>query len=187
MNIGKGLHRDTIDVDPNVILQGLKDGLGDGKTLMTDDQAQQSLMALQMEVRAQQEVKRKQEAVDNQKAGEAFLAANKNKPGVVTTADGLQYKIITQGTGPKPTIDDVVTVNYKGTLINGKEFDSSYKRGSRRHSRYAASSRVGPKRCSWFLWAPSLSFRFFLPILPMASTAPDKTLAQMRRWCLKWK
>ncbi len=129
MNIGKGLHRDTIDVDPNVILQGLKDGLGDGKTLMTDDQAQQSLMALQMEVRAQQEVKRKQEAVDNQKAGEAFLAANKNKPGVVTTADGLQYKIITQGTGPKPTIDDVVTVNYKGTLINGKEFDSSYKRG----------------------------------------------------------
>jgi FKBP-type peptidyl-prolyl cis-trans isomerase FklB len=129
MNIGKGLHRDSIDVDPNVILQGLKDGLGDSKTLMTDDQAQQSLMQLQMEVRAQQDAKRKQESVDNQKAGEAFLAANKTKPGVVTTADGLQYKIITQGTGAKPTIDDVVTVNYKGTLINGKEFDSSYKRG----------------------------------------------------------
>ena len=129
MNIGKGLHRDSIEVDPNVILQGLKDGLGDGKTLMTDDQAKQSLMQLQMEVRAQQEAKRKQDALENQKAGEAFLAANKSKPGVITTADGLQYKIITQGTGAKPTIDDVVTVNYKGTLINGKEFDSSYKRG----------------------------------------------------------
>ena len=129
MNIGKGLHRDSIEVDPNVILQGLKDGLADGKTLMTDDQAKQSLMQLQMEVRAQQEAKRKQDALENQKAGEAFLAANKSKPGVITTADGLQYKIITQGTGAKPTIDDVVTVNYKGTLINGKEFDSSYKRG----------------------------------------------------------
>ncbi len=129
MNIGKGLHRDSIDVDPNVILQGLKDGLADGKMLMTDEQAQQTLMQLQTEVRAKQEAKRKQEAVDNQKAGEAFLAANKSKPGVVTTADGLQYKIIKEGTGPKPTIDDVVTVNYKGTLINGKEFDSSYKRG----------------------------------------------------------
>jgi FKBP-type peptidyl-prolyl cis-trans isomerase FklB len=129
MNIGKGLHRDAIDVDPNFILQGLKDGMADGKMLMTDEQAQQSLMALQAEVRAQQETKRKQEAVDNQKAGEAFLAANKSKPGVVTTADGLQYKIITQGTGAKPTLDDVVTVNYKGSLINGKEFDSSYKRG----------------------------------------------------------
>ena len=129
MNIGKGLHRDSIDVDPNFILQGLKDGLADGKMLMTDEQAQQVLMQLQQEVRGQQEAKRKQEAVDNQKAGEAFLAANKSKPGVVTTADGLQYKIITQGTGAKPTIDDVVTVNYKGTLINGKEFDSSYKRG----------------------------------------------------------
>ena len=129
MNIGKGLHRDAIDVDPNVILQGLKDGMADGKMLMTDEQAQQSLMSLQAEVRAQQEAKRKQEAVENQKAGEAFLAANKTKPGVVTTADGLQYKIITQGTGAKPTLDDVVTVNYKGSLINGKEFDSSYKRG----------------------------------------------------------
>lgn len=129
MNIGKGLHRDAIDVDPNVILQGLKDGIADSKMLMTDDQAQQTLMQLQMEVRAQQEAKRKQQAVENQKAGEAFLAANKSKPGVISTADGLQYKIITQGTGPKPTIDDVVTVNYKGSLINGKEFDSSYKRG----------------------------------------------------------
>lgn len=129
MNVGKGLHRESIDVDPNVILQGLKDAMADGKLLMTDEQAQQTLTQLQAEVREREEAKRKTEAVDNQKAGEAFLAANKTKPGVVTLPSGLQYKVITQGTGPKPTIADTVTCNYKGTLIDGKEFDSSYKRG----------------------------------------------------------
>lgn len=64
-----------------------------------------------------------------QSPGEAFLAANKSKPGVVTLADGLQYKVIKEGTGPKPTASDTVTVNYSGTLVNGTEFDSSYKRG----------------------------------------------------------
>ncbi len=68
-------------------------------------------------------------AEKNLAAGDAFLEKNKTKPGVVTLADGLQYKVITKGTGPKPTSNDVVTVHYAGTLINGKEFDSSYKRG----------------------------------------------------------
>jgi FKBP-type peptidyl-prolyl cis-trans isomerase len=65
----------------------------------------------------------------NKKEGEAFLAANKSKPGVVTLPSGLQYKILTAGTGPKPTATDSVNCNYRGTLIDGKEFDSSYKRG----------------------------------------------------------
>ncbi|MGH9569716.1 MAG: FKBP-type peptidyl-prolyl cis-trans isomerase, partial [Candidatus Angelobacter sp.] len=65
----------------------------------------------------------------NKKEGEAFLAANKTKEGVITTPSGLQYKVLKQGTGPKPTTTDKVVCNYKGTLINGKEFDSSYKRG----------------------------------------------------------
>lgn len=68
-------------------------------------------------------------AVKNELAGEAFLSANKNKPGVVTLPDGLQYKVIVDGSGPQPTENDVVTVNYAGRLINGTEFDSSYKRG----------------------------------------------------------
>ncbi len=129
MNVGKGLHRENIDVDPNVVLQALKDALSGGKLLMTDDQAQQTLMQLQAEVREQEEAKRKQEAVTNQKAGEAYLAANKTKPGVITLPSGLQYKVIKEGTGPKATINDVVTCNYRGTLTDGKEFDSSYKRG----------------------------------------------------------
>jgi len=65
----------------------------------------------------------------NQKAGDEFLAANKSKPGVVTTASGLQYKVLTQGSGPKPSAVDTVVCQYRGTLLDGKEFDSSYKRG----------------------------------------------------------
>jgi FKBP-type peptidyl-prolyl cis-trans isomerase len=129
MNIGKGLARESITVDPNVILQGIKDAMAGGKLLMTDDQAQQTLTQLQAEVREQEDAKRKQLSVDNAKAGDAFLAKNKTQPGVVVLPSGLQYKMIKQGTGAKPTINDVVTCNYKGSLLDGKEFDSSYKRG----------------------------------------------------------
>jgi FKBP-type peptidyl-prolyl cis-trans isomerase FklB len=129
MNVGKGLHRESIDVDPNLVMQGLKDAMSGGKTLMTDEQAQQTMMQLQSEVRDQEEAKRKASAETNAKKGEAFLAQNKTKPGVVALPSGLQYKIIKQGTGPKPTPNDVVTCNYRGTLIDGTEFDSSYKRG----------------------------------------------------------
>jgi FKBP-type peptidyl-prolyl cis-trans isomerase FklB len=129
MNVGKGLHRESIDVDPNVILQGLKDSMSGGKLLMTDEQAQQTLTQLQSEVREQEEAKRKQQAVTNEKDGADFLAKNKTQPGVIVLPSGLQYKVLKEGTGPKPTISDVVTCNYRGTLINGTEFDSSYKRG----------------------------------------------------------
>jgi FKBP-type peptidyl-prolyl cis-trans isomerase FklB len=100
-----------------------------GKTQMSEEEASQVLMQLQQEVRAKAEEKQKQLAVTNKTEGDAFLAANKAKEGVVTLPDGLQYKILSPGNGPKPTATDTVTVNYKGTLINGKEFDSSYKRG----------------------------------------------------------
>jgi FKBP-type peptidyl-prolyl cis-trans isomerase FklB len=129
MNVGKGLHRESIDVDPNLVMQGLKDAMSGGKMLMTDDQAQQTMIQLQAEVRDKEEEKRKQAADTNMKKGEEYLAANKVKPGVVTLPSGLQYKILKQGTGPKPNLGDVVTCNYRGTLINGTEFDSSFKRG----------------------------------------------------------
>lgn len=96
---------------------------------MTDDEAKAALTELQQTARANQEAKAKVAGQENQKEGEAFLAANKSKPGVVTLPDGLQYKVEKQGDGPKPTAADTVECNYRGTLINGKEFDSSYKRG----------------------------------------------------------
>lgn len=129
INIGESLHRQPVDLDLDSLVKGLKDSMGGGKTLMTDDEAKAALMELGQQVKAKQEEKVSQAKEANKKEGDAYLAANKTKPGVVTTPSGLQYKIITPGTGPKPTAQDKVTVNYRGTLINGTEFDSSYKRG----------------------------------------------------------
>jgi len=129
MNIGKGMHQQSVDVDTAILLRGLKDGLAGGKTLMTDQEAQAALMALQTEVRKKQEEAAKAQGEVNKKQGDAFLAANKAKEGVVTLPSGLQYKILQEGSGPKPTATDTVVCNYRGTLLNGKEFDSSYKRG----------------------------------------------------------
>jgi FKBP-type peptidyl-prolyl cis-trans isomerase len=128
MNIGKNLKRDSVEVDPAILLRGLKDALAGGKLLLTDDEAKAALTALQAEVRAKEEEKIKAAAIENKKAGEAFLAANKAKEGVVTLPSGLEYKIIKEGTGPKPTADDTVLCHYRGTLVDNTEFDSSYKR-----------------------------------------------------------
>jgi len=129
MNIGKNLKRDSVEVDPAVLLRGLKDALAGNKLLLTDEEAKAALTALQAEVRRKEEAKTKAAAVENKKTGEAFLAANKTKEGVVTLPSGLQYKIIKEGTGPKPTAEDTVLCHYRGALVDNTEFDSSYKRG----------------------------------------------------------
>jgi FKBP-type peptidyl-prolyl cis-trans isomerase FklB len=129
MNIGESLHRQPVELDMDSLIKGLKESMAGGKTLLTDEEAKAALTELGQQVRAKQEEKVKQAAETNKKEGEAFLAANKTKEGVVTTPSGLQYKILKAGTGPKPTAADKVVCNYRGTLINGTEFDSSYKRG----------------------------------------------------------
>lgn len=129
MNWGTGLHRQGIEVDSAALIQGMKDALAGGKTLLTEDEARAALMQLQKEMQEKQQAKAAQEGEANKKEGDAFLAANKSKEGVVTLPSGLQYKILKEGSGPKPTATDSVVCNYKGTLINGTEFDSSYKRG----------------------------------------------------------
>jgi len=107
----------------------VKDALAGGKTALTEDQARAALMEVQNEMRKKQQAEMQAAGEASKKEGDAFLAANKAKEGVVTLPSGLQYKILTQGTGPKPTATDSVVCNYRGTLINGTEFDSSYKRG----------------------------------------------------------
>jgi FKBP-type peptidyl-prolyl cis-trans isomerase len=129
MNIGKNLKRDSVEVDPAVLYRALKDAYTGGKLLLTDEEAKTALTTLQTEVRAKEEAKTKAVAVENKKTGEAFLAANKTKEGVVTLPNGLQYKIIKEGTGPKPTAEDTVLCHYRGALVDNTEFDSSYKRG----------------------------------------------------------
>jgi FKBP-type peptidyl-prolyl cis-trans isomerase FklB len=133
MNIGtgysQGLKKQSVEVDWNLVAQGMKDAAAGRKTALTEDQAKAVLNEVQAEVHKQQDEKTKELAAKNKTEGDAFLAANKSKEGVVTLPSGLQYKILTAGTGPKPTASDSVVCNYKGTLINGTEFDSSYKRG----------------------------------------------------------
>jgi FKBP-type peptidyl-prolyl cis-trans isomerase FklB len=128
-NIGKSMHKDELDIDPNILVRGLRDGIAGGKTLMTDDEIKASLTALQADIRNKQQAKVQALGEANKRTGDAFLAANKTQEGVVTLADGLQYKILQEGTGPKPTPGDSVVCNYRGTLLNNTEFDSSYKRG----------------------------------------------------------
>jgi FKBP-type peptidyl-prolyl cis-trans isomerase FklB len=129
VNIGTSLHKDKVDVDPAIFLRGLKDALAAGKLAMTDDQMRAALGALQAGLRKKQETEMAVAGDANKKAADAFLAENKSKQGVVVLPSGLQYKIIKEGTGPKPTATDTVECQYRGTLIDGKEFDSSYKRG----------------------------------------------------------
>ena len=129
MNLGLGLKRQQMTLDPALVARGMKDVLAGSKTALTEDEARASIQQLQTDVRQKMEAKAKEAGAGNRKEGEEFLASNKSKEGVVALPSGLQYKILKEGTGPKPTASDTVSCNYRGTLISGKEFDSSYKRG----------------------------------------------------------
>lgn len=129
LNMGKGMRHDSVDLDPAIFYRGMKDGLAGGKPLLTDDEARAVITAFQTELRKQQQERIQALSEANKKAGDAFLAENKTKPDVVTTASGLQYKILQEGTGPKPSAGDVIVCNYRGTLLDNTEFDSSAKHG----------------------------------------------------------
>lgn len=163
LNMGKGMRRDEVDIDPNIFARGLKDALAGGKALLTDEQAKAAIMALQFELRAKFEAKMQRIGEANKKEGEAFLAANMAKEGVVTLPSGLQYKILKEGTGPKPAASDSVVCNYRGTLLNDKEFDSSFKRGQPATLAVSAGMIKGwtealqlmPVGSKWQLFVPS--------------------------------
>lgn len=129
MNFGMGLHRQGMTLDPAIMARGMRDAMSGGKTALTEDEARAALTQLQNDVRQKMQAKAKEEGAANRKVGDEFLAANKSKQGIVTLPDGLQYKILKEGSGPKPAATDTVSCNYRGTLTSGKEFDSSYKRG----------------------------------------------------------
>jgi FKBP-type peptidyl-prolyl cis-trans isomerase len=129
MNLGTGLHRQGLTLDPALVARGLKDAQSGAKTAMSEDEARAALGQLQSDVRQKLDAKAKVEGAANRKAGEAFLAANKGKEGVVTLPSGLQYKILKAGSGAKPTASDTVDCNYRLTFIDGKEFENSYKTG----------------------------------------------------------
>jgi len=121
-DVGRNLKAQSVDMNAAVLVAGMKDKIDSATTMLTDSQAQAVMIAFQQRMMAAA-------AEKNKKEGEAFLAENKTKDGVKTTPSGLQYKVIKMGNGPKPKADQTVTVHYKGTTIDGKEFDSSHRRG----------------------------------------------------------
>lgn len=129
MNIGKNIKEQKIDVDPEVLARGVKDAYTGAPAQLTEAQGQKLMAALQQEVMEKQQEGKKAQADSNAQLGKKFRDDYAKQPGVVALPDGLEYKVLTEGHGPKPLKTQTVTVNYVGTLIDGTEFDSSTKRG----------------------------------------------------------
>ncbi|HLJ24391.1 MAG TPA: FKBP-type peptidyl-prolyl cis-trans isomerase [Candidatus Acidoferrales bacterium] len=129
MEMGKGVKAQGIDVDPAILAQGLRDAMSGAKPQMSEDELKQVITGLQADMRQKQMQMQEAAAAENKTKGDAFLAENGKKDGVVTLPDGLQYKILTTGQGKKPAETDTVMCNYKGTFVDGQEFDSSAQAG----------------------------------------------------------
>jgi len=128
--IGTNLKNQSIDINPDVMAIGVSEVFSGKPSSLTDAESQDVMKSFQQDIAAKQAAKKKLEADKNKKEGDDFLAKNKKVKGVKVMPSGLQYKVIVNGKGEKPAATDTVVVNYRGTLINGKEFDSSYKRGT---------------------------------------------------------
>ena len=129
LDIGRMLKMQGVDVDLELLTKGLKDAYIGNQALLTDEEMLEVLSTFKKEFLTKQQELAKQQGEKNKKEGEIFLETNKKKEGVQTLPSGLQYKVVKAGSGKKPTTTDTVTVHYRGTLIDGKEFDSSYLRG----------------------------------------------------------
>jgi FKBP-type peptidyl-prolyl cis-trans isomerase FklB len=124
VNVGNNFNKQKVPLNVDAFAAGVKDGIA-GKPKMTEAEIRETMMAFEKEM----ENRQKEAAEKSKGESEKFLAENKTKPGVKTTADGLEYKVIKEGAGASPKATDTVTVNYEGKLIDGTVFDSSYKRG----------------------------------------------------------
>jgi FKBP-type peptidyl-prolyl cis-trans isomerase FklB len=129
LNLGVKFRKDAVAIDPQIMAQGVKDGLTNATPRLTDDQMRAAVTALQASIQEKQKAAAAQASAANAAQGAAFLKTNSAKSGVVTLPSGLQYQILKAGTGPTPKLDDTVVCNYRGATIDGAEFDSSYKRG----------------------------------------------------------
>lgn len=161
MNLGMQWRDQEVDVDPDILLQGMKDAMRGGPTQLTEEQMRQTLTAYQEEHRARQTAKRKQMGETNLVQSREFLAENKSQSGVVELPSGLQYRVLEEGEGEPPQATDQVTVHYRGTLIDGTEFDSSHRRGQ------PATFNVSNVIPGWTeglqLMRPGAKYQFFIP------------------------
>lgn len=163
LSIGKNMKQQDVEIDPDLLLAGLKAGLSadTSKILLTEKQMGEAMQRFQMEMMEKQQAKAKKLGEENRKKGEAFLADNKKKEGVQITASGLQYKVIEAGSGESPKETSSVTVHYTGTLIDGTVFDSSVERGQ------PAEFTVGQVIKGWQealqLMKPGAKWKLFIP------------------------
>lgn len=161
LDIGTTMKRQLIDVDTSLLNKGVEDGLSGAKPILNDEQVRQVMSTFQKDMMEKQAAARKEEGSKNEAEGKKFLEENKKKPGVKVTASGLQYKVIAEGNGTSPKETDTVEVNYRGTLIDGKEFDSSYKRGK------PATFPVNRVIKGWTeglqLMKPGAKYKFYIP------------------------
>ena len=127
--LGSDFKRQGVEMNSAIVQQGIDDATSGGEALMTEQEMRNVMSNVANRLKAEQMEKMKQQGAENLKAGEAFLAENAKKDGVTTLPSGLQYKVMSSGSGKTPTKSDKVTVDYRGTLIDGTEFDSSYSRG----------------------------------------------------------
>jgi FKBP-type peptidyl-prolyl cis-trans isomerase FklB len=168
LTIGKDFKQQAIDIDPNILAQGMSDALSGSQPLLNDEEVNKTILAFQSQMMEKQQAAMSQRANDmaqqgekSKKEGQAFLAKNKTQPGVKTTASGLQYKVIKEGKGKSPKATDMVTVHYRGTLVDGTEFDSSYKRNE------PATFPLNGVIKGWTegvqLMKPGAKYQFFIP------------------------
>ncbi len=161
MDIGNNLKGQSIDVDPDIFSRGLKDALTGSLPLLTEKEIQETMTNFKKEMQVKQASRMKEVGGKKKQEGEAFLAKNGKKEGVTTLTSGLQYKVIKEGDGKSPKSTDTVSVHYRGTLINGNEFDSSFKRGQ------PASFQVGGVIKGWtealLLMKTGAKWKLFIP------------------------
>jgi len=129
MQVGQSIKRLDTEVDLDALNQAIRDTMNDQEPQLSAEESREVLMSLRQQVQQQQQAVQAEAAGDNMAASQAFLEENQAKEGVETTESGLQYKVVEQGDGPMPGVNDEVTVHYRGTLIDGTQFDSSYDRG----------------------------------------------------------
>jgi len=161
-DIGRKLKKQPLDLDADTVVRGIADGYKGADPAMSEEDMVKQLMALTQEAQRRVMARHKEAADKALKEGQEFLAKNKTEQGVITTKSGLQYKVITAGKGKKPTAEDTVTVHYRGTHINGSEFDSSIKRGepvsfpvSGVIPGWTEALKLMPKGSKWILYIPA--------------------------------
>ena len=159
--VGRDFKRQGVDLNPELLVRGVQDGMSGGKPLISQQEMNETLVDLKKKVVAEEQRQKKEAAGKNLQEGKAFLAENAKKKDVTTLPTGLQYKVIEKGSGASPKKTDSVTVHYKGTLIDGTEFDSSYARGK------PATFRVEGVIAGWTealqLMKPGAKWQLFIP------------------------